>query len=42
MKKKIICTPHDSESLLEIIIRLLTGRKKRKSLLDWVKDNSYN
>lgn len=40
MRKNIIYTPHDSESLLEIIIRLLTGRKE--SLLDWVKDNSIN
>lgn len=40
MKKNIICTPPEQESLLEIIIRLLTGRKK--SLSDWVKDNSFN
>lgn len=37
MKKNIIYTPRESESLLNVIVRLLTGR--RKSLLDWVKDN---
>lgn len=41
MKKKIICTPRERESLLDIIIRLLSGRRKRKNLLDWVKDNAF-
>ena len=37
MKKNIIYTPRERESLLEILIQLFTGEEK--SLLDWVKDN---
>ena len=37
MRKNIICTPRKRESLLEIILRLITGRKR--NLRDWVEDH---
>ena len=41
-KKSIIHTPESEKSIWEIIIDLISGNGKNKSLLDWVKDNSFN
>lgn len=41
-KKNIIHTPEPEKSIWEIIIGLISGKRKNKSLLDWVKDNSIN
>ena len=41
-KKNIIHTPEAEKPILEIIIDLILGKGKNKSLLDWVKDNSIN
>ena len=45
-KKNIIHTPEPEKPILEIIIDLIidliSGKGKNKSLLDWVKDNSFN
>ena len=37
MRKDIICTPRKRESLLEMILRLIIGRKR--NLWDWVEDH---
>ena len=41
-KKNIIHTPKPEKPIWEIIIDLISGKGKNKSLLDWVKDNSFN
>ena len=41
-KKNIIHTPEPEKPIWEIIIDLISGKGKNKSLLDWVKDNSFN
>lgn len=41
-KKKIIYTPESEKTIWEIILELISGKGKNKSLLDWVKDNSFN
>ena len=41
-KKTIIHTPEPEKSIWEIILDLISGSKKHKSLLDWVKDNMIN
>lgn len=41
-KKNVIHTPEPEKPIWEIIIDLISGKGKNKSLLDWVKDNSFN
>ena len=41
-KKNVIHTPEPEKSILEIILDLISGSKKNKSLMDWVKDNMIN
>lgn len=41
-KKNIIHTPEPEKPIWEIILDLISGSRKDRSLLDWVKDNMIN
>jgi hypothetical protein len=41
-KKNVIHTPEPEKSIWEIILDLISGSRKDRSLLDWVKDNMIN
>ena len=41
-KKNVIHTPEPEKPIWEIILDLLSGSRKDRSLLDWVKDNMIN
>lgn len=41
-KKNVIHTPEQEKPIWEIILDLISGSRKDRSLLDWLKDNMIN
>lgn len=39
--KRMIYPPKRDKSLLEIIIDIISGRGKKKSILDWFEENKF-